>query len=261
MAEKRITWDLLSLLINQMWAKIKANFTNKIEIIKVNGTIQTIGTSKDVNITIPTTTKLSQLTNDKGFITKAVADLTNYYTKSSTYTKTEVNARISAIPKFAISVIPDSGSLPTAPNISKTTIYLKKASGTGQPDNVYEEFIYINDGTADKWEKLGELKVDLTGYLTLTDADKKYLTLEGATAIYARINGNAIEPFSCRSLGLGGKSSLMANSSSFLFKAGTNTITLPLTPRDEIVAYKSDIPVLAPYATSDDVTNLINSLT
>ena len=95
MAEKRITWDLLSSLITQLWAKIKANFTNKIEIIKVNGAIQTIGTSKDVNITIPAApTKLSQLTNDPGFITKAVTDLTNYYTKSTTYTKTEVDARI-----------------------------------------------------------------------------------------------------------------------------------------------------------------------
>lgn len=258
MADKRITWDLLSSLITQLWAKIKANFTNKIEIIKVNGAIQTIGTSKDVNITIPAApTKLSQLTNDKGFITKAVADLTNYYTKSSTYTKTEVDARISAIPKFAIAVVT---ALPTA-GISKTTIYLKKASGTAQTDNVYEEFIYINDGTADKWEKLGELKVDLTGYLTLTDANKKYLTLEGATAIYAAINGNETQPFNCSLLGLGIKNSLAASSSGFVFKAGTNTITLPLTPTNETVAYKSDIPVLAPYATSADVTNLINSLT
>lgn len=258
MAEKRITWDLLSSLITQLWAKIKANFTNKIEIIKVNGAIQTIGTSKDVNITIPAApTKLSQLTNDLGFITEAVTDLTNYYTKSTTYTKTEVDARISAIPKFAIAVVT---ALPTA-GISKTTIYLKKASGTTQTDNVYEEFIYINDGTADKWEKLGELKVDLTGYLTLAAADKKYLTLEGAKAIYAAINGNETQPFNCNFLGLGSKNSLSVSSSGFVFKAGTNTITLPLTTTNKVVAYKSDIPVLDPFATSDDVTTLINSLT
>ena len=63
MAEKRITWDLLSLLINRLWAKIKADFTNKIEIVKVNGSAQSIGTDKSVNISVPI--KLSQLTNDK----------------------------------------------------------------------------------------------------------------------------------------------------------------------------------------------------
>jgi hypothetical protein len=33
---------------------------------------------------------VSTLTNDAGYITKAVSDLTNYYTKSETYTKQEV---------------------------------------------------------------------------------------------------------------------------------------------------------------------------
>ena len=36
-------------------------------------------------------TKLSQLTNDTGFITNAVANLLNYYTKSETYSQTEVD--------------------------------------------------------------------------------------------------------------------------------------------------------------------------
>lgn len=44
------------------------------------------------NIFIPTAT--SQLSNDSGFITKSVSDLTNYYNKNNTYTKTEVNALI-----------------------------------------------------------------------------------------------------------------------------------------------------------------------
>lgn len=44
------------------------------------------------NISIPS--KTSDLTNDSGYIARAVNDLANYYTKSQTYTKDEVNAAI-----------------------------------------------------------------------------------------------------------------------------------------------------------------------
>lgn len=38
--------------------------------------------------------KTSQLTNDSGFVLKSVNDLTNYYNKSNTYNKAEVNALV-----------------------------------------------------------------------------------------------------------------------------------------------------------------------
>lgn len=103
----------------------------------------------------PIPAKTSDLTNDSGFITKLVSDLSNYYSKNQTLTKTEINALISAIPKFAISVVT---SLPTS-NISSTTVYLVK-SGTGS--DLYTEYIYVNGA----WEPLGSQKVDLTGYAT-----------------------------------------------------------------------------------------------
>lgn len=43
-------------------------------------------------INIPT--KTSQLTNDSNFVIKTTNELTNYYTKNNTYTKTEVNALV-----------------------------------------------------------------------------------------------------------------------------------------------------------------------
>ena len=100
-------------------------------------------------------TKTSELENDSGFITKAVSDLLNYYAKSQTYTQAEVNALVSAIPKFAISVV---SALPTS-GISATTVYLVKSGSGG---DLYTEYIYVNGA----WEILGSQRVDLTGYAT-----------------------------------------------------------------------------------------------
>ena len=89
-------------------------------------------------------------------IDKTVSDLVNYYNKSETLTKAEINALVSTIPKFNIEVVT---VLPTS-NISETTVYLVKS---GDDDtNLYTEYIRTND----KWEKLGTQTVDLTGYAT-----------------------------------------------------------------------------------------------
>lgn len=74
----------------------------------MNDSALTPDSNKAVNITIPT--KVGDLTNDSGFITKAVNDLTNYYKKSETYTKTEVDNLVDVIPKFSIAVV---NALPT----------------------------------------------------------------------------------------------------------------------------------------------------
>lgn len=114
------------------------------------------GKTGAVTVSVPTQT--SQLNNNSGYITKAVSDLANYYLKSETLSKTEINALVSAIPKFTISVV---SSLPTS-NISETTVYLVK-SGTG--GDLYTEYIRVNNA----WEILGSQKVDLTGYAKLDD--------------------------------------------------------------------------------------------
>lgn len=114
--------------------------------------------------------KTSDLTNDSGFITKVVTDLANYYKKTETYTQAQVNALVSAIPKFSISAV---DSLPQE-GISATTVYLLKSGDADQ--NLYTEYIFIasenapsgSDGLYEEssgaWEKLGDQAVDLTGY-------------------------------------------------------------------------------------------------
>ena len=99
--------------------------------------------------------KVSQLENDSGFVDRLVSDLQNYYLKSQTYTRDEIDGKISAIPKFSIKAV---NSLPTT-DISGTTVYLLS---TGSGSDLYTEYIYVNG----EWEVLGSQRVDLTGYAT-----------------------------------------------------------------------------------------------
>ena len=84
-------------------------------------------------------------------------DLINYYKKTETYSKTEIDTKISLIPKFSIKVVK---TLPTT-DISATTVYLK-TSKTSLAGNLYDEYIYVDS----KWELLGSQTVDLSGYVT-----------------------------------------------------------------------------------------------
>lgn len=129
------------------------------------------------NIKIPS--KTSELNNDSGFITKAVNDLANYYLKTETYSRTELDNKLSAIPKFAIEVV---SSLPSS-NISVTTVYLVP-SGNEQ-DNLYTEYIYVNG----KWEYLGKQSVDLTGYVQRTELSN-YYTAEQMDALLETIRNS-----------------------------------------------------------------------
>ena len=99
----------------------------------------------------------SDIPDVSAFITRLVNDLANYYTKSETYTQAEVNALVSAIPKFAIEV---AQTLPIT-DISPTTVYLVPGANSSSP-NLYTEYIYVNHA----WECLGTQTVDLSGYVT-----------------------------------------------------------------------------------------------
>ncbi len=120
----------------------------------------------------------SEIPDVSAFITKAVDDLVNYYGKAEIDGKVaNLNAAISAIPKFAIKVV---NALPSD-EISTTTVYLLKTSTT-ESGNLYTEYIYV-DGA---WEALGTQTLDLTSYATkdyVTDAIANLLTSEQITEI------------------------------------------------------------------------------
>ena len=115
--------------------------------------------SKASSSDIPT--KVSDLTNDSGFITNTVNNLTNYYTKTNTYTKSEVDSLIGSVSSLDIQIVQ---TLPTQ-DISTSTIYL--VPKTASTNDNYDEYIYVNNS----WEHIGSTEVDLSNYYTKTQTD------------------------------------------------------------------------------------------
>lgn len=113
--------------------------------------------------------KVSDLTNDSGFITSSVDNLVNYYKKSETYTRDEVASLIASISTMSFRTV---DALPIS-DIYTTTIYLVPKE-TSETENVYVEYIYV-DGS---WEIIGETSTNLDGYVTdeeLTTALTDYI--------------------------------------------------------------------------------------
>jgi len=127
-------------------------------------------------------TKVSDLTNDSGFITKVVDDLVNYYLKSETYSKSEVDALVTAIKNSRFEPV---DTLPTE-DIKTNVIYLVPSSDP-QVSNIKDEYINL-DGTTAGWEKIGSTDIDLSGYVTtaqLNTALADYVTSTNLTTILA----------------------------------------------------------------------------
>ena len=107
---------------------------------------------------------VSWLTNDAWYITNAVSDLTNYYTKTQTYTKAEVDQMISDFGWFEV-----VEQLPAVATANPHIIYLLGPIGTW--GDRYEEWIVTEDSQQQKqWTKIWETSVDLSNYFnTFTD--------------------------------------------------------------------------------------------
>lgn len=115
-------------------------------------------------------TKNSQLENDSNFITDTTNSLLNYYLKQDTYTKDEVNEIIHNLSTLKLTVVEE---LPID-NIDVNCIYL--IQNTGEQDNLYDEFIYVNNN----WELIGTTATDLSNYYNKTEIDNKGFVINNA---------------------------------------------------------------------------------
>lgn len=104
-------------------------------------------------------TKLSEFSNDEGFIDNTVSNLVNYYTKTNTYSKDEVNTLIGNLAIISIQVV---SSLPET-GASNIIYLIAKATADGE-QNTYDEYLW----TGSKFEKIGDTTIDLSNYLQKT---------------------------------------------------------------------------------------------
>lgn len=118
------------------------------------------------------------------FVTRAVNDLLNYYTKTETYTRAEVNQLVAGINNWEIVPV---AQLPEASADTMHKIYLVPSSNP-KTRNVKDEFITVEVSGAYSWEQIGTTAIDLTNYVTkqdLTEALADYVTSTAFTQALA----------------------------------------------------------------------------
>lgn len=131
--------------------KAKSTADEALAKAQTNETEITSLKTKDTTIEGLVNTNTTNITNLTNTVTTGLADR---YTKSETHTY--VAEQIAAIDHLKRVVV---DALPGTPDAN--TIYLV-AKTNGETDNIYLEYMYINN----KWEIIGDTKVDLTDYAT-----------------------------------------------------------------------------------------------
>lgn len=170
---------------NTAWGNIKKNTA---DIGTINTKLSTIASGAEVNVqsdweeTDDTSdafiknkpTKLSEFTNDTGFIDNTVANLTNYYTRG------EIDTKIGNLATIQIQVVED---LPEAGD--GNVIYLKVKTEP-EEGNGYDEYLW--NGTA--FEKIGDTSINLTGYATTEYVEGQIQTVNGTlTNLDTKVSG------------------------------------------------------------------------
>ena len=132
---------------------------------ETNGLLDTIRQS----ITAETGARTEADAAIRALIQQVSASLVNYYLKSETYSKTEVNALVAAIKQFQYQVV---ATLPETPGPDTMGIIYLVPSTNPKTQNVKDEFITVLDGSTYKWEQIGSTTVDLSGYSTTQEMNQ-----------------------------------------------------------------------------------------
>ena len=96
------------------------------------------------------------------FITASVNNLVNYYLKSDTYNKTEVDTLLSTLKTGIFEVV---SVLPTPSQDTLNIIYLVPSSNP-KTQNIKDEYLTIPLDNGYVWENIGSTAIDLSGYAT-----------------------------------------------------------------------------------------------
>lgn len=108
-------------------------------------------------------------TNIKSYI-NSINNLLNYYTKTQTYTKEEVNDLIGNTTSISFRIVeslPDTGESNVIYLVSKTP-----ATRAATTTNTYNEYVWISSSSS--FELIGTTDIDLSDYLKTADANGKF---------------------------------------------------------------------------------------
>lgn len=208
---------------------------NMYEYILYNGQLIQIGSNGggsviDAYTKAEADERFALKTDLQDFITNTVDDLVNYYTKSETYTKAEVNDLIGQISSISFEVV---DSLPPTGEANK--IYLVPKT-PGQSQDGYNEYIYVNSG----WERIGSTDIDLSQYATID-----YVTSSISTAVA----GLASEEYVTNAVSTA--TADMATNASVDFKLSSYVTNESLTSTLNNYALSSAIPTSLSQLTND----------
>lgn len=218
---------------------------NLYEYISYNGVLTVIGSNGGGTTPIDAYTKqeaddrFALKTEIQGFITNTVDDLVNYYTKSETYTKTEVNDLIGQISSISFEVV---DSLPPTGETNK--IYLVPKT-PGQSQDGYNEYIYVNSG----WERIGSTDIDLSQYATID-----YVTSSISTATADMATNASV---TAKLAGYVTNESLTATLNSYALSSAIPTSLSQLTNDAGFATLAEVNSLLADYVKSNDLTSLL----
>ena len=120
-------------------------------------------------------TKTSQLTNDSSFTTMKAVEEKGYQTSSqvnsivtgkgyqtASQVTSAINTAIAGVTQFDLQIVTE---LPTTGK--KGVIYL--IAHTHGTNDLYDEYIWVTNGSTNKFEKIGNTDIDLSAYLKKTD--------------------------------------------------------------------------------------------
>ena len=160
---------------------------NVYEYISYNGVLTIIGSASggvvDAYTKQEADAKFATKEDIQEFITNTVDDLVNYYTKSETYSREEVNNLIGQISSVSFEVV---DSLP--PTGESDKIYLVPKT-PGQSQDGYNEYIYVDSG----WERIGSTDIDLSQYATIDFVTNSISTAVADMATNASVDSKLSE--------------------------------------------------------------------
>lgn len=104
---------------------------------------------------------------------KTTEDLVNYYLKTETYSKEEIQFLLKNLKSFEYIV---ADTLPEPSATTEFKLYLIPSASVKE-DNVKDEYITVKNGGAYKWEQIGSTSIDLDEYAKISfveeELDKK----------------------------------------------------------------------------------------